>query len=79
MTRVKVTILVGILSGLLWSVGGCERSTSPASGETRPPVDDSSIYASQDGVETPYQPETVRLRQVHVLTRHARHRHAGPR
>jgi len=66
------------LSGALLTPSGCQRSsTEAAASEDTAAVP--SPYAPQDGIETPFQPATSRVRHAQMLTRHVRHRHAGPR
>jgi hypothetical protein len=52
------------------------REPTPAPAETTAAT---RMYLPQDGVEAPYIPESSRARNFHLIARHVRHRHAGPR
>jgi hypothetical protein len=62
----------------LLATAGCQHSPR----EESAPVENTgliSVYAPQDGIEAPFQPEASRARRFHVFARRVRHRHAGPR
>lgn len=74
----RFPVLASILAALLLMTAACERSAVQTSASVDA-VAAASPYAPQDGVETPFQPVTARVRHSQMLTRHVRHRHAGPR